>query len=299
MSPEPAAYRPLAPFAAAARPKHELWRTAAGFILIIVLYLAWTVFFFDVLSERYGRMIAYAIQDAMARAATPGATILLLFSFFGLAAAPILVTRALHGRRAGSLFGHFGTAIADFTPVVVATLSINLLLLPLMLADETVQRGIGWPDFVTFLVPALVGLLIQTSAEELVFRGYLQQQLAARFRSPLVWMALPSALFALAHYLPESYGPNALLICIWAALFGCLAADLTARTGSLGAAIGFHFANNVAAFLLVGVRGDMDGLALWTMPLDMSDPHKVWPLMIVNIVQLLVAWLAARVALKV
>lgn len=299
MSFEPAAYRPLAAFAAAARPKHELWRTAAGFILIIVLYIVWTIFFFNILIQHYGRMIAHAIQDAMMRAATPGVTLLLLFSFLGLAAAPILVTRALHGRRAGTLFGPFGAAVADFLPVVVATMSINLLLLPLMLTDESIQPGIGWADFLGFLVPALIGLLVQTGAEELVFRGYLQQQLAARFRSPLVWMALPSALFAFAHYLPDSYGPNAWLICIWAALFGCFAADLTARTGTLGAAIGFHFANNVAAFLLIGVRGDMDGLALWTMPLDMTDPHAVWPVMIVNVVTLVVSWLAARVALKV
>lgn len=295
----PAAYRPLAAFAAVARPKHELWRTAAGFILIFVLYIVWTILFFDILSQHYGRMIAHAIQDAMLRAATPGATLLLLFSFLGLAAAPLFVTRALHGRRAGTLFGPFGTVVADFLSVVMATTCIYLLLLPLMLTDESIQPGIGWTNFVGFLVPALVGLLVQTSAEELVFRGYLQQQLAARVRSPVVWMALPSAVFAFAHYLPGSYGPNAFLICIWAALFGCLAADLTARTGALGAAIGFHFANNVAAFLLIGVRGDMDGLALWTMSLDMTDPHTVWPVMIVNLVTLLVSWLAARVALKV
>lgn len=70
------------------------------------------------------------------------------------------MTRALHGRRAGTLFGPFGTITTDFMPVVLATLGINLLLLPLMLTDETVQPGIGWADFVTFLVPALMGLLI-------------------------------------------------------------------------------------------------------------------------------------------
>jgi DNA-directed RNA polymerase subunit RPC12/RpoP len=42
-----------------------------------------------------------------------------------------------------------------------------------------------------------VGVLIQTGAEEVLFRGYLQQQLAARFASPIAWMVLPSAIFAL------------------------------------------------------------------------------------------------------
>ncbi len=50
--------------------------------------------------------------------------------------------------------------------------------------------------------------LIQTGAEELVFRGYLQQQLAARFASPLIWMVLPALIFGAVHYDPATAGPN-------------------------------------------------------------------------------------------
>jgi hypothetical protein len=64
----------------------------------------------------------------------------------------------------------------------------------------------------SFLPLALVGVLVQTGAEEVLFRGYLQQQLAARFASPLAWMVLPSVIFALLHYQPELMGENAWLM---------------------------------------------------------------------------------------
>jgi membrane protease YdiL (CAAX protease family) len=41
-------------------------------------------------------------------------------------------------------------------------------------------------------------VFFQAASEELVFRGYLPQQLAARGDSPLVWGFLPSFVFRLA-----------------------------------------------------------------------------------------------------
>ncbi len=51
--------------------------------------------------------------------------------------------------------------------------------------------GIGIAALVLLALPLGMTILIGYW-EELVFRGYLQSQLAARFRSPLVWIVLPS-----------------------------------------------------------------------------------------------------------
>ena len=60
---------------------------------------------------------------------------------------------------------------------------------------------------------------------------------------------------------------------IWAFCFGLAAADLTARSGTLGPAIGFHLVNNALAFLLFGQAGGMDsGLALFLFPADPAQP---------------------------
>ena len=56
---------------------------------------------------------------------------------------------------------------------------------------------------------ALPAILVQSAAEELAFRGFLMQSLAARFRSALVWWLLPAALFGALHWNPAELGPNA------------------------------------------------------------------------------------------
>lgn len=143
---------------------------------------------------------------------------------------------------------------------------------------------------------ALPALLIQTGAEELIFRGYLQSQLAARFRSPVIWMVLPSALFAVLHF-DSTAGANAWAIVGVTFLFGLVAADLTARSGSLGPAIALHMGNNISSVLFVGLPGNLSGLALFLLPVEASDPalRILFP---VEALLLVLIWLAARVAIR-
>ena len=290
-------YRPNRAFAAPAASARQTWRTLLGAVLIVIVYVALNYAFLLYLRDRYGGLIAQSILAAMLDGRTPGMLILLLLDFATLAVAPILVVRALHGRRAGTLFGPRGRVIADFRAAALASLAAYLVLLPFMLGES--QPGLPLGAFLCWLPVALPAILIQITAEELVFRGYLQQQLAARFRSPLVWIGLPTALFAWAHHAPTDYGDNALAITLLAGAFGLLAADLTARTGSLGAAMGFHFANNIAALLMVGIADDMDGLALRTIAIDLTDPDSVGPLLIADLGSMIVSWLAVRLALRV
>jgi membrane protease YdiL (CAAX protease family) len=152
--------------------------------------------------------------------------------------------------------------------------------------------------WILLLAPSLIFVLIQTSAEEIVFRGYVQQQLAARFSSPLVWMVLPAVLFALGHYLPDTAGDNALMIAAWAGMFGILMADLTARAGTLGPAIAVHFWNNVSAILIVSLPDDLSGLALYLTPFGMNDTEALRAWLPVDFAMMIVLWLAARLAIR-
>jgi membrane protease YdiL (CAAX protease family) len=111
-------------------------------------------------------------------------------------------------------------------------------------------------------------------------------------------MGVPSALFASGHYLPDSFGGGALAIVLWAFLFGCLAADLTARTGNIGAALALHAANNASAMLLIGLDGNLDGLALWTAAVDMGAPGALTLILAADFLMLISAWLVARIALR-
>jgi len=152
--------------------------------------------------------------------------------------------------------------------------------------------------WLSFLPLAVCGLLIQTGAEELAFRGYLQQQLAARFRTPIAWLILPSVVFGLVHLDPSRFGANAWLMVVAATMFGLVAADLTARTGSIGAAWGFHFANNCIAVLFLATEDTITGLSLYLTPYSASDSDLPVSLMLADVALLVVAWLACRRLLR-
>jgi membrane protease YdiL (CAAX protease family) len=199
-----------------------------------------------------------------------------------------------------TLFGPLRLALDDFRAVSVALIALGVLvaLLPPWDMGGSYVANLSFGRWMVLLPLSLAGVLVQVGAEELVFRGYVQQQLAARFRSPLIWMLLPSALFAAGHYLPASAGDNALMIALWAGVFGLLMADLTARSGSLGPAIAVHFWNNVTAILIVSLPDEMSGLSLYLAPFGMSDTEAVRAWLPVDFALMFVSWLAARVAIR-
>ena len=83
------------------------------------------------------------------------------------------------------------------------------------------------------------------------------------------------------------------------ALFGLAAADLTARTGNLGAAVGLHFANNASAVLMVGIKGNLGGLALYNATVDPADLAGALSYLAFDTLALLIGWVAARLILRV
>jgi membrane protease YdiL (CAAX protease family) len=249
---------------------------------------------------RYGPVISLGILATLSNGLTPGGVLMLLFSFTGLAAGSIAAARLLHGRRGETLFGGpLPALVRDFGKVAITILAMNgLVALFSVAGSEGVVNRNGW-GLAPFYPFALVGLLIQVGSEELFFRGYLLQQLAARYRSRLVWMGLPAVMFALGHYSPGDYGAATWIVVVWAGVFGLLSADLVARTGNLGASIGFHFATNAVSLFLVGIKGNIDGLALWSVPMDVSSLQAVLPTVGADFLSIVVGWLAARLVLRV
>jgi len=288
----------------------------------------------------------------MATAGTPTSTLLVLATFLGMGLGPMLAARWLHRRSVGSLFGpttpllrHFAIAMAICAGAYGLT-----ALLPSSVEPQTNLAPTLWASFLPL---ALVGVLVQTGAEEVLFRGYIQQQLAAmnfspltllilppagiaalhyvnpeimgslgiymviavsilaallrmklrkrvnvRQASPMVWMVLPSAVFAVLHYQPDLMGENAWLVVGAVFLFALLAADLTAKTGNIGAAWGFHFANNCVAILFLAMDGPLSGLALYTVPMADLSAVDLRPLLFMDMTVTLLVWGAIRLAVS-
>lgn len=264
---------------ALARP--HLWRTALGSILTVLFWLAsglgivWLG----------GRLSGLPPGMVMDTTRWVGAAMFFL-TFAGLHVGLAIVLPLVHHRRYASLFGpdhrpdrrHVvnGTAIMlAMAMALYAMMAVERLVLPEGVAP-TISRLRPTGEWLFGLVPALALILLQVSAEEVAFRGYLLQQLRARFRSPLIWAVLPALVFGALHFDPATYGLiNAGAYVANAATMGTLAAFVTLRTGNLGAAIGLHFGNN-ATIALFGLEGELSGFSLYGIAMDPASGYATY-----------------------
>lgn len=293
-------YSAHARFVAPARERAELWRLLVGLALATSVIMICSPLIWQFLSYVMSEDGYRTLSDDLDTLLLPQSILVLLSSFGLIWIAIAAVVIVLHLRRPETLLGPPTIAFlqAKFVVVALLLLTAALLVLPPYGFDPALQKGLPFSRWLGFLLPAVIAIFIQTSAEEVLFRGYIQQQLAAKFQNPLIWMLIPSVLFGLAHYAPQSFGSNTWLVVIWAAIFGVLAADLTARSGTLGPAIAMHFVNNISALLIIAPQGEMSGLALFNYPFDASDEAAVRSILPIDFAMMLVAWLAARLALR-
>ncbi|WP_425044513.1 lysostaphin resistance A-like protein [Primorskyibacter sp. S87] len=281
---------------APARPRPELWRLFLGIVTIAVVVFG----FNTTLLAAIRSMAPHQFANELMTGATPLAMIVLLSSFGFVIAGIALATRLLQKRSLFSILGPAADTARQFWRVFRALLVLGAVLLILPPYDMGIPLVENLPPstWLLLLPVSLSVILIQTAAEEILFRGYLQQSLAARFQSPLIWLCLPSLLFALGHYAPASAGDNALLVALWSGMFGLLAADLTARSGTLGPAIALHLFNNAVALLVVSLPDNLSGLSLFILPIDLSDTVGLREWLIVDFAMMIVGWLVARVVLR-
>lgn len=279
-------------FVAPARTKPQVWRLILGMVTVLITYAVGIMVILALVWAASGNDGLNGWMQRIALADTPTAVLLMLSTFAGMFGGSVIAARLLHGRCAGDLFGPrlvFGFVVAAVITAVI--LAAVMLILP---APFELVRNTPAELFLSFLPLALIGLLVQTGAEEVLFRGYLQQQLAARFDHWVVWMVLPAILFGLLHYDPSTAGPNAWLLVAAATLFGLVAADLTRVTGSIGAAWGVHFVNNAVAILIVALNGSLSGMSLWKTPFTAADTDVLRPLIAQDMVTTVIIWAAIR-----
>ncbi|WP_226624113.1 CPBP family intramembrane glutamic endopeptidase [Alloyangia pacifica] len=292
-------YVPFALLTETAR-RPQLWRLVigVGMVLAVTFVLGQLLFGLVLMLAPAGSSAALA--EAIHRADTPLGMLVLLVSMGALGIGTGVAARVVHDRNPRTLFGPLPLAVAQFLRTGAAAGLAALVGAALMIwgMGGAPQAGLAPLRWLALLPLTLPAILIQTTSEELLFRGYLQTQLAARLPQPWVWLTVPSLLFALGHYAPGTYGSAATSVAIWAFLFGLAAADLTARSGTLGPAIALHFVNNIVALALIAPQGDMSGLALMLWPFGPSDTEALLRMLPMDLVTLLISWLAARLALR-
>lgn len=292
----PMPYRAFETMVTPARAKPQLWRLLLGIVSGLAFYLVCAALYFAVAAAFTDDRWVYAVS--IGATDQPGQVLFLLGSFLFMAGGGI-IAGLLHGRRLHDMIGGYRPTLQSFVQSLIALLPLLFLATLYTVWVEHLTPGLAFGLWAMLLPVSLLLILIQVSAEELVFRGYLQSQLAALNLPPFVWVTLPAALFGLAHYDPVTMKDAAIWIVLWAFVFGLFAADLTARTGTLGPAIAMHFANNVFPFLIFGYPDYLSGLALYILPYSAFDTEFLKTGLIVQGVFTLLMYLAVRVKLKV
>lgn len=273
-----------------ARDRSEIWRTLLGFVLVALVFIVATlglsaavIFIGEKIETGRGFQLVFMLQSGTSVFATFTLVGLIIFILPAL----WLVMRYLHNRSFMSLispekrinwrYWQVGAIVVLLFGIADATLTLS--------TQEVIQQH----TFLAWLPLAIAGIIViflQTAAEELVFRGYLQQQLAARFQSRWIWLIIPSILFGSLHYNPGTFGDNTWLVMAVAATIGLIAGDLTARLGNLSAALGIHFANNILVFMFLNVKGQASGAALFLHDMNPKAPETASGLVLLVVIML-------------
>jgi membrane protease YdiL (CAAX protease family) len=163
--------------------------------------------------------------------------------------------RFLHHRPFRSLFGKQRSIQwrrLAFSGIIWFLLAGTSDLLTGLVRPGSVSWSFDAAKFFPFLLLALVFTPIQTSTEELIFRGYITQGVG--LKSKTIWgpLLIPAVIFGLLH----SMNPEVGLYGFWVMMayyigFGVFLGWVTLRSKSLDLALGIHLANNLYSALIV------------------------------------------------
>lgn len=102
-------------------------------------------------------------------------------------------------------------------------------------------------ELLLFTVLALIIIPIQTSAEEVFFRGYLLQWMGLRLKNKWVLSFLNGALFFLPHAANPEMAANSILVGLGYFAIGFFFTLITLQDNGMELALGMHAANNLFA----------------------------------------------------
>jgi hypothetical protein len=237
---------------AARKGKNDWWRYLSAIFLILVMWwLVGSLPTFGLLLDNDPATTVTAAGPAGV-STTLGFVILMLASVFFLAGIWMAV-RGIHGRPLRSLVTPQGglawkRLFQGF--LVWGAIAILTSLVEALLYPGRYQLTLNLPEFIPFVFIALLLVPIQTSTEELFFRGYLLQGFGLRTRNPWLLSLLSGLFFGLPHLFNPEASANYWLMGLYYVAIGAVLAYVTLRDGRMELALGMHAANNLFSTLL-------------------------------------------------
>lgn len=239
--------------------KNQWWRYLAGILLIMGLWIGVAIAVFEMFGEL--AQIAQRTSDPALRRAIEAVMtdrfteyVVINLGHIAILVALIVAVRLIHRRRFLSLitpgrsinWTRIGWGFAVYFALAVVLTIIDYALDPLVyrMTDHPV-RVLAHAPIVIVLTP------LQTTAEELLFRGYLMQGAGLITRRLWFPAALTSLIFMVLHLANPEVEHGFLAACTYYFGIAFLLALVTTLSNSLELAIGAHAAINLFAALLV------------------------------------------------
>ena len=259
------------------RTRPRLWRWILGTLFIVttwqVLGLGLTFLLAPYFDLNVELLFSTADVDLAAIRALPAwsSAATVLISFLPLLLATLLAYRIFLKRNIKSLFTSRDNYSYKRTWIGFASLaliSIAFGSLDLILNLDSYTFSFKASAFLPYLLIAFTLLPIQTTAEELFFRGWIQRWLDNGKKKQWSISILSGAIFSIPHLAnPEVVGNELFLPIISYGATGFMLAWVTYRDQSLELAIGAHFANNLLAALLVSSQDSaLPSVSILTVP---------------------------------
>lgn len=157
-------------------------------------------------------------------------------------------------------------------------ISTSMLAFGYFSAPENYEWNFDLYPFVGLVIISLIFLPLQTSFEELLFRGYLMQEIGVLVKNRWFPLIFTSILFGLMHSFNPEVEKLGYIVMVYYIGTGFLLAIMTLMDEGTELALGFHAANNIVAAVFITTN--------WTvfqteaMLLDTSEPNMNFQVLI-------------------
>ena len=244
------------------------------FILGVVILMGNFPFGMALAAERGAEATQLSMVEQM-QVLPSNITLFLLLLPFALAfGAILLITKLLHKLSLRELIT--SRAKVDWKRIrfsfgAVALSFIVMLIVGYFIDPESVQWNFKPKSFAMLVLISVVMVPLQTSAEELFFRGYLMQGLGRIFPMRLLPFIITSTLFGLLHFANPEVDKLGDIILITYLATGFFLGAITLMDEGLELALGFHAGNNL--FLSLFLTSDWTVFQTDSLFIDMSEPN--------------------------
>jgi len=268
-------------------PRHRGWRPLVALVLLLVL----TMLFMGAVTVPFG--LAGGLPDDFEKLdLSVPSQLWMNLTLAALIPASMIATRIAYGRPWGRLcsvtgrlrWGWLLQCMALVAPLWVVYLAASWV----VFGQEVLPRPEAW---IGLLVVTLLTTPLQAAGEEVAFRGLVVQAVGAWIRSPVVALAVSTAVSAAIFV--AAHGSMDVWIWIDIGSLAVAACWLAWRTGGIEAGIALHVVNNLAVTFAGILLGGLEESYVDTETTG-SPVSATMSVVVMTIASALILWLAKR-----